>query len=94
LEGWALKIETFLGCEMAMSKTQVHTITNVPFYMAVGPNDFDASKSITQAIGRGGPLKLKLFWDQMALTLLFAINSLDTPFNGHCNGLACIKIIP
>jgi hypothetical protein len=29
-EGWVLKIETFLGCEMAMSKTHVHDITNVP----------------------------------------------------------------
>ncbi len=34
----------------------VHKITNVTvFYMALGLNDFDAGKSITRAIERGGP---------------------------------------
>ncbi len=39
------------------TKTHVHKITNVRqlFYMALGLNDFDAGKSITRAIGRGGP---------------------------------------
>ncbi len=37
-------------------ETHVHKITNVPvFYMALGLYDFDAGKSITQAIGRVGP---------------------------------------
>jgi hypothetical protein len=35
-------------------ETHVHKITNVPvFYIALGLHDFDAGKSITQAIGRG-----------------------------------------
>jgi hypothetical protein len=38
----------FLGPVMAMSKTCVNKITNVPvFYMALGINDYDRSKSIT-----------------------------------------------
>jgi hypothetical protein len=42
------------------SETHVPKITNVPvFYMALRPNDFDADKSITQAIG--------VFWAQMTL---------------------------
>ncbi len=37
-------------------ETHVHKITNVPlFCMAHGLNDFYAGKSITKAIGRGGP---------------------------------------
>jgi hypothetical protein len=45
--GW----ETSLGPE-----TRVHKITNVPVvYMALGLNDLEAGKSITGAIGRGGP---------------------------------------
>ncbi len=36
-------------------ETHVHKITNVHvFYMALGLNDFDAGKFLTQAIGRGG----------------------------------------
>jgi hypothetical protein len=38
------------------TKSYVHKITNVPvFYMALGVNDFDAGKSNTWAIGKGGP---------------------------------------
>jgi hypothetical protein len=37
------------------------------FYMALGLNDFDAGKSITQDIGIDGPRKYQLFWAQMAL---------------------------
>jgi hypothetical protein len=49
-----LKIETFLGPEMAKSK--VNKITNVPvFYIALEVIDIDKCKSITRAIGRGGP---------------------------------------
>ncbi len=58
MEGWALKIETFLGPDKTTSKTHVHkiTIVDVPvFYMALGLNDFDGSKSITRDVGRGGP---------------------------------------
>jgi hypothetical protein len=34
----------------------LHKITNVPvFYIALGLDDFDEGKSITQVIGRGGP---------------------------------------
>jgi hypothetical protein len=37
-------------------ETHLHKITNVPvFYMALGLNGFDAGKSITPAIGMGGP---------------------------------------
>jgi hypothetical protein len=53
--GLALKIETFLGHEMA---THVQKITSVPVFLSLGLNDFDGSKgkSITWAIGRGDPL--------------------------------------
>jgi hypothetical protein len=54
--GSALKIETFLGLEMATSETHVHKNTNGPvFYMALGPNDFYGGKSVTSATGWGGP---------------------------------------
>ncbi len=33
-KGWALKIKTFLGPEMATSETHVPNITNVPVYGA------------------------------------------------------------
>jgi hypothetical protein len=36
-------------------------------------NDVDGVKSITQAIGRGGPWKSQLFWAQMTLSSLVAI---------------------
>ncbi len=40
------------------AETHVHKITNVPvFYLALGPNDFDVGKSISQAKGRGGNSK-------------------------------------
>jgi hypothetical protein len=39
--------------------------------MALGLNDFDEVKSITRAIGRGGPYKSRLFWAQMAFASLF-----------------------
>jgi hypothetical protein len=32
-KGWALKIKTFLGPEMATSNTHVHKITNVPVFI-------------------------------------------------------------
>jgi hypothetical protein len=36
-------------------ESHVHKIINVPvFYMVLGLNDFDAGKSITLAIDRGG----------------------------------------
>jgi hypothetical protein len=39
------------------TETHVHKITIVPvFYMALGLNDFDAGKSITQATPSNGPL--------------------------------------
>ncbi len=40
------------------TETHVHKITNVLFlffYMVLGHNDFDVGKSITRAIGMGGP---------------------------------------
>ncbi len=38
------------------TETPGRKITNVPvLYMVLGLNDFDAGKSITRAIGRGGP---------------------------------------
>jgi hypothetical protein len=53
---WALKIETFLGPEMATSKTHVHKIISVPVLsMALGLNDFESGKYITRAIRKGGP---------------------------------------
>jgi hypothetical protein len=61
--------------EYTCSKTQVHKITNLTdFYMALGLNDCDAGKSITQAIGRGGPRNSQLFWVQMALASLAGIS--------------------
>jgi hypothetical protein len=37
-------------------ETPVHKITNVPVFLySAWTNDFDAGKSITQAIGVGGP---------------------------------------
>jgi hypothetical protein len=45
-----------LLAEHRIQNTHVHKITNVPFYMALGLSDFDAGKSITRAIGRGGTL--------------------------------------
>ncbi len=45
--------------------------------MALGLNDFDAGKSITRAIGRGGPENLDFFGPKMALEM----------------DIACIKII-
>jgi hypothetical protein len=57
LKRWALKIETFLGPEMAATETHVHKMKKITcFYMALGLNDFDGGKSITRAIGRAGPL--------------------------------------
>jgi hypothetical protein len=47
----------FLYYRIQNTETHVHKITNVPvFFMAPGQNDSDAGKSITRAIGRGGPL--------------------------------------
>ncbi len=65
------------------TENHVHKITNVPvFYMALGLNDFDAGKSITQ-----------LFLAQMALASLVAISGPQkvsifraSPSNGPCNG--------
>ncbi len=58
---WALKIETFLGPEMATSETHVHKIINVPVLsMALGLNDFESGNLITRVIGRGGPRKSRL----------------------------------
>jgi hypothetical protein len=46
-----------LLAEHRIQKTHVHKITNVPFYIALGLDfDFDAGKSITRAVGRGGTL--------------------------------------
>jgi hypothetical protein len=44
------------------------------FYMVLGLNDFDAGKSITRAIGRGGPENLDFSGPEMALPLLSAIS--------------------
>ncbi len=53
------------------TETHVHKITNVPvFYMALGFNDFDAGKSITRVIGRGGPSK----WILCPVALHTALN--------------------
>jgi hypothetical protein len=38
--------------------------------MALGFNDFDEGKSITQAIGRGGPGKSRLFWAMIELLFI------------------------
>jgi hypothetical protein len=44
-----------------LQQTHVHKITNVPVLnMALGLNDFDGGKSITQAIGRGGTKKVSI----------------------------------
>ena len=43
-------------------QTHVHKITNVPdFYIELILNGFEAGKSITRGIGRGGPWKSRLF---------------------------------
>jgi hypothetical protein len=49
LQGWALKIKTFLGPEMATRETHVHKIANTPvfLYITLGHNDFDGGKFIT-----------------------------------------------
>ncbi len=51
--------------------THVHKITNLPvLHMVLGFNDFYEGKSITQAIGRGGPWNLDLFgpkWHSLCL---------------------------
>ncbi len=64
------------------------------FYVALGLNDLDAGKSITQAIGRGGPWNLDFLGPQMALASLVAISagpkkvsiSGPNPSNGPRNG--------
>ncbi len=52
-KGWTLENETFLGPDMATSKSHELKITNVRvpvIYMALGLNDFAGGKIITQAI--------------------------------------------
>jgi hypothetical protein len=67
-KGWAFKIETFLGPEMATAPPPPHTNTytaaakllyiKLPmFFIWRLDFDFDVGKSITRAIGRGGPSK-------------------------------------
>ncbi len=45
-------------------------------------NDFDAGKSITQAIGRGWALKSKPFWP--SLVTISGSTSTNGPRNGYC----------
>jgi hypothetical protein len=59
-----------------------------------GCDDFDAGKPITRAIGRGGPLKWKLFWAlkwEWHLGQKKSRFSGPIPVNGPCNGFAPIK---
>jgi hypothetical protein len=63
-----------------------------------GCDDFDAGKSITRAIGRGGPLKWKLFWalkwdkrSEWHLGPKKSRFSGPIPSNDPCNGCAPIK---
>jgi hypothetical protein len=49
---WATENQDFFSPEMATIETHVPMGC---FYMALRLNDFDGDKSITRAIGRGGP---------------------------------------
>ncbi len=60
--GWALKSHNSKHAvqntdyRTSEAKTHVHKITNVhAFYMTLEFHDFDGDKSISLAIGRGGP---------------------------------------
>jgi hypothetical protein len=55
--GWGEYV--MLLCVLAKYRKQklmyIKLLVYLFFYMALGLNDFDAGKSITRAIGRGGP---------------------------------------
>ncbi len=46
---------TMCSVEAAAKFMNIKLPMSLFFYMALGLNDFDGSKSITRAIGRGGP---------------------------------------
>ncbi len=86
---WAWKLHKTHKIQYRIQNTDAAKLNSCTcfFYMALGLNDFDGDKSITQAIGRGlGPENLNIFGPKCQF-------SGHTPSSGPWNGFSPIKII-